>query len=119
MIDATILLKGSTVFSPWFARQADLLRVTAECVAVNGATLTVKLYTKDGETPGDGAAVDAAVSIALSSVSRSTAEWKTAASQPGVLQLLRFQYTVTGSTNNDWILFRLLPPVWFDAVALP
>jgi len=117
MIDAMLLLKGTTVFSPWFPRQADMLRVTAECVAVDGATVTIKLYTKNLEDTGNGDPVDENVSISLNSIGqRITEEWKTVVSQEGVQQLLRFQYVVTGSATNDWILFRLMPAVWFDAV---
>jgi hypothetical protein len=115
MIDATLLFKGVTVYSPWFPRQADMLRVVAECVAQNGATLTISLYTKSEEQTGDGLPVDENTTIVLASPVRNLAEWKTVASQEGVRQLLRFRYVVTGSNNNDWILFRLLPAVWFDA----
>jgi hypothetical protein len=117
MIDATTLFKGTTIFSPWFPRQAGMLRVTAECVVVNGATLTVKLYTKNVGDVGDGDPVDEGTSITLSAAGRSTAEWRTVESEEGVLELLRFQYVVTGSVATNWILFRLLPPIWFDAVA--
>lgn len=122
MIDATLLFAGGsdiTVYSPWFPRRADMLRVVAECVAVSGATLTIDLFTKDTQETGDGTAVNTGVSISLSAVGRSAAtEWKTVSGQEGVQQLLRFRYTVTaGGGANDWILFRLLPAVWFDAVA--
>jgi hypothetical protein len=116
MIDATLLFRSTTVLSPWFPRQADMLRVTAECSARNGATLTIKLYTKSIEETGDGANVDESTSIVLNSVARSTAEWKTVDGEEGVQQLLRFRYEVTGTAVSDWILFRLLPAVWFDAV---
>lgn len=119
MIDATLLLNGMTVFSPWFPRQADMLRVTAECVGVSGGTVQIQLYTKNEGETGNGDPVNTGVSISLSSPGRSTAEWKTVASQEGVQQQLRFRYVVTGSGNNDWILYRLLPAVWFDAVSLP
>lgn len=119
MIDATLLFNGVTSYSPWFPRQADMLRVVAECVAVSGATITIKLYTKNEEQTGDGLPVNENVSIVMNSPGRSTpAEWKTVVSQEGVRQLLRFRYEVTGTNNNDWILFRLLPAVWFDAVAV-
>lgn len=117
MIDATLLFKGTTVFSPWFPRQADLLRVTAECVAVLGATITIELYTKKSEDTGDGDPVDDGVSIVLDAQGRETAEWKTVAEEVGVEQLLRFRYEVTGSEDYEWVLFRLLPAVWFDALA--
>jgi hypothetical protein len=119
MIDATLLMTGSTVYSPWFPRQADMLLVTAELVAVDGASLTVKLYTKNASDTGDGNPVDTGTSIVLSSVGRSTAEWETKASQEGVEQLLRFRYEVTGEASSDWALFRLLPASWFDALTVP
>jgi len=119
MIDATLLRKGTTVFSPWFARQADMLRVVAECVAVDGATLTIALYTKNHDDTGNGLPVDEGVSITLDAPGRSAAtEWKTVPSETGVEQLLRFRYEVTGEEGFGWILFRLLPACWFDAVAV-
>jgi len=116
MIDATLLFSGMTVYSPWFPRQADMLRVTAECVALNGTDLTIELYTKNEEDPGDGLPVDENVSIVLDAVEKQTAEWKTVVNEKGVQQLLRFKYTVGAEASNEWILFRLLPAVWFDAI---
>lgn len=117
MIDATLLFNGTIVYSPWFPRQADMLRVTAECVAVNGATLVVKLYTKNNVDVGDGDNVDSGTNITLTAAGdRIVAEWKTVGGQEGVEQLLRFQFTVTGENPTDWILFRVLPASWFDAV---
>jgi hypothetical protein len=119
VIDATLLFHGTTVFSPWFPRRADMLRVVAECIALSDCAITIRLYTKDAETAGDGDPVDAAVALTMNSVGRSSvAEWTTSIGEPGVLQLLRFQYEVTGDNGdpNEWILFRLLPAVWFDAI---
>lgn len=119
MIDATLLFDGMTVYSPWFPRQADRLRVFAECIAVNGGNLQIDLYTKNEEETGDGAPVNTAVSIQLSAPGISpAAEWKTVAGQEGVQQLLRFRYVAGGVNANSWTLFRLLPAVWFDAVAV-
>ena len=119
MIDATLLMAPTTVFSPWFPRQADMLRVTAELIALSGATtLLVELFTKNAEDPGNGNPVDEGVEIQLTSVGRSTIEWKTVVSEEGVQQLLRCRYTVTtGEETQAWALFRLLPACWFDAVS--
>jgi hypothetical protein len=87
-----------------------------ECIATDAATLTIDLYTKDSETSGDGDPVDTNVSISLSGAGRSTAEWKTVAMQEGVLQLLRFRFNMDENESNTWLLFRLLPAVWFDAL---
>jgi hypothetical protein len=116
MIEGTLLFANTTVFSPWFPRQADLLRVIAECIARYDASTTIELYTKDDGDPGDGLPVDEAVSITLAANGRQMAEWKLAPGEEGVKQLLRFRYVVTGSKANHWMLFRLLPAVWFDAV---
>lgn len=107
------------VFSPWFPRQADVLRVTAECVAVSGARLTVRLYSKNenATTNFDGADVDALTALTLSSEGRSAAEWVSPSPpRTGVKQLLRFGFAVSGSSSTDWIRFRILGPVWFDAL---
>jgi hypothetical protein len=118
MIDGTLLFANMTVYSPWFPRQADMLRVTAECIAYGGAELVVSLYTKNAEDTGDGLPVDEGVAITLDGVERTTEEWKTVALQEGVQQLLRFRYELADAENpNSWILFRLLSAVWFDAVS--
>ena len=97
-----------------------MLRVTAECIALSGATLTISLYTKRSDEVGNGDPVDTGVSITLNATGKSSpTEWKTVSGLDGVQQLLRFRYEVpAGGNNNDWILFRLLPAVWFDAVAV-
>ena len=116
MIDGTLLFAGTTVYSPWFPRQADMLRVTAECIARSNASVRIDLYTKNQEEPGDGDPVYSSTYIELGDDIRPTVEWKTESTGDGVEQLLRFKYTVTSESSNDWILFRLLPAVWFDAV---
>jgi len=117
MIDATLLFSGMTVYSPWFPRQADMLRVTAECMALYNTSVTIELLTKNEEDTGNGDPVDESVTIVLDAVERVTAEWKTVVAQEGVRQLLRFRYNVGADPTNEWILFRLLPAVWFDAVS--
>ena len=117
MIDATTLFNSMDVYSPWFPRKADMLRVTAECVALQGeATVTIQLYTKKYSDSGDGELVDENVEIELDAPGRVTEEWKTVVAQQGVEQLLRFRYTVSGSEDDEWVLFRLLPATWFDAL---
>ncbi len=119
MIDAILLFSGATVYGPWFSRNADMLRVAAECVARNGATLVVDLVTKDADDTGDGTDVDTGTDITLNTPGMVTGEWRSKAGQAGVEHLLRFRYTVTGANATDWILFRMLPPCWFDAVQEP
>lgn len=101
------------MYSPWFERKADNLRVSAELVAVNGATITVKVYSKATSTTGDGTNVSPVSSnIALSSVGRDTKEYT------GLNELVRYGFECSGTTDS-WALFRALPPVFFDTVLSP
>lgn len=112
-----LLMRSTTEFSPWLPRQADMLRFVAECVAVDGVNLELELFTKNSNETSDGDPVEENTSIILNSPGRSAAtEWKTMPGEQGVEQLLRFRYTVTGDEGPGWILFRLLPACWFDAV---
>lgn len=119
MFEAQILMKGCTVYSPWFPRQADSVRITAELIARSGATLKVELFTKNKEDVGDGTNADSAGSptnITLSSAGRATTEWLSR-STIGLKEIVRFKFTVTGTYDYDWALFRMLAPVWFDSVS--
>lgn len=119
MFEAQILFKGTTIYSPWFPRQADNARMTAEVVAVSGATLKVELFTKNKEDAGDGTNADSAgtpTNITLSAAGRTTTEWLSR-STIGLKELVRFKFTVTGTNNYDWVLFRMLPAIWFNSVS--
>lgn len=111
MFQAQMLIRGAStdtkVFSPWMDRQGDYLRATSEFVAGNGE-LTVKVYTKNKEETGDG---DLRVSptISQNTPGRSVAEWSS------LKELVRYEFTV-GDASGEWVLFRMLNPVWFDAV---
>ena len=47
---------------------------------------------------------------------RLTAEYGNAASGNvnGIKHLVRYKFN-PGTNNAEWVLFRMLPPVWFDA----
>jgi hypothetical protein len=118
MFDAQLLFPGSSpatgikVYSPWFPRQGDSLRATAEMVHVNGATLKVTVFTKNPEDTGDGTNADAGTTITLAAAGRSTAEWTSGTAT--LKELVRYRFEVTGTLVSDWVLFRMLAPVWFD-----
>ena len=118
MFQAQMLIVGAssattTVYSPWFPKGGDNLRVSAELVAVNAATITVKVYSKARDVTGDGSVVSPVSSnIALNAVGRDTKEYT------GLNELVRYGFECSGSTG-EWGLFRALPPVWFDTVKGP
>ncbi len=121
MFEGQILFKGCTIYSPWFPRQGDSVRLTLEVAAISGATIRVDLVTKNTEDPGDGLLADQTggggeVKISVSATGRTNPEWR-AGGNIGLKELCRYKFTVTGTNNYDWVLFRMLPPVWFDALS--
>ncbi len=118
---AVLLKTGAAVYSPWIARKGDYLRATAELVAKNFKNLTVQLYTKNKDDTGDGVEVNAATTIVMSSVGKTTQEWGSGTGI-GLLELIRYKFSITPVPQvnvNEFVMFRMLMPCWFDAVAAP
>jgi hypothetical protein len=104
---------GITIYSPWFPRRGDRIRYTIDIVDAIGAQITVKLFHKDTEDAGDGTDTTSAIGP-TSTIGRSGVEFTR-----GLLELVRYQFVVTSDETNvpGYICFRMLPPVWFDAVS--
>ena len=118
MFDGQILIGGTsgpTIYSPWFPRQGDFLIATLQVIstAATGGTKTLKVEvaTKNTEDTGDGTVVAGDLTIEANAASFTESNtWG-----PGVLkELVRFKFTIS-SDGDDW-LFRMLDPVWYDAV---
>lgn len=120
MFDAQLVLAelvapnpDTVLYSPWFSREGDHAFFCLEIVALSEAVVQVEVFTKAAEDPGDGTAVSG--SLSASSVGKTEAEFG------GLEQLVWFKYTVSVDAasleSSAWALFRMLPPVWFDAVA--
>lgn len=124
MFEAQRLFKDDSVFSPWFPRGGDILIATVDVIDIpaSGGTLTVKVFTKTADDPGDG---DDAAGVAGTEISRTSAEgagqedqeWVAESLTPGLEDLVRYKFTFTASAATDSVLFRMLAPVWFDAVS--
>ena len=115
MFDAQLLFNGSTVFSPWFPRRKNNVRVTLDVVAVNAAQIKIELFTKKSEDSGFGA-VSGSTNITTSTTGRTTTEWLNDTTTDALNDLVRYKFTVTGKAG-EWVLFRMLPMVWFDKVS--
>jgi hypothetical protein len=123
MFDAQLLFCGSVpatgikVYSPWFPRQADHLRASLEVVQINGATIKVEVFTKNSEDSGDGADADSGggTFISTNAVGRTTTEWYSTGTVT-LKEMVRYRFTVTGTLVSHWVLFRMLSPIWFNAV---
>jgi hypothetical protein len=84
----------------------DLVRVTFGSLL---GTFEVKLYHKNADDTGDGTAV--AGSITRDSAGQSSAVFT------GLEELVRYRFRVSATTlGQEWALFRMLSPVWFDTV---
>jgi hypothetical protein len=77
------------------------------------------LFSKNEDDIGDGSEVDPSTTIVLTSVGRQTQEWGSSTGN-GILQLVRYKFSVTPVPQvniNEYVMFRMLMPCWFDAVA--
>lgn len=105
-----------SVYSPWLPRGADYVLATLDLIkAYNlGASigsLEVRVFHKNAEDAGDG------TQVGTTSISRETAGRTTTEFGP-LKELVRFKFTIgaVGASATGWALFRMLSPVWFDAV---
>ena len=105
------------IFSPWFPRGGDNVSVTLEVVDVDSATIEVELFTKNSEQSGDGVDTDSTntVNISRNTLGRTSKEWApTDNANLSILEMVRYKFIV--KADGNWVLFRMLPPVWFDSV---
>ncbi|MEE9394024.1 MAG: hypothetical protein V3W41_16105 [Planctomycetota bacterium] len=110
MFEAQILNNNSAAFSPWMPRGGDNITFTFEIIdKLLSQDFQVQLFEKNSEETGDGTAVGSeplgSQSIGLH-----------AATKTGMKELVRYKYSFKGAVPGDWVLFRILPPVWFDDV---
>ena len=103
---------GNHFFGPWVSRAADNITYMVAIEQISGATLTVELWEKNLEDSGNGAQHTDATTGALS------ATGETSEDVAGVEELVRYRYTIKANEPSTlgWVLFRMLPPVWGDAV---
>ena len=111
------------VFSPWFPRGGDNALFTLDLVQSDEAgtaslQLEVKAFTKNLEVPGDGADSISGTRITVTSSDTRKSETWLSTSSSGFDELVRYKFilSATGDDGAVWVLFRMLPPSWFDSV---
>lgn len=119
MFEAQYLFGNNTVYSPWMSRSGDNMVVTVDLIAVNGTGMdvTIEVYQKNSEQTGDGFAFpnEGPGSLTPETVVEDTAGQQESGTFSGVMELVRYKITA-GGTGSDYVLFRMLPIVWFDDV---
>ena len=119
MFEAQYLLSDNSVFSPWMSRNADNLIITVDLIANSGSGLSIEVYHKNSEDTGDGFAypnVDSSTSNPSEKLTVTTLGPDSNGNFKGMLELVRFRITGTGTGANDRVLFRMLSNVWYDDV---
>jgi len=115
MFEAQLLIAKSSayeIYSPWFPRGGDNAIFTADVIELDGAAVTIYADTKSSQDDGAGTPVTSGTSIAANSVGRTSNEWDAAEFK----DLVRYRFSISGDNPGNWILFRMLPPQWFDDV---
>lgn len=114
-----LLRPNTTIFSSWYVRRGDNLIATLDLFAVTGLQLTVKGRTKNLRATGNGQEIDAGSRIVASSTGRFAVEWGPETGI-GVKELVRLEFSTGASASvSPFVIFRMVPSVFFDTIALP
>jgi hypothetical protein len=118
--------KDEAIYSEWFERGGDNAIIRAEMinadVATGSITVTFTFYTKNRDETGDGTVVsidgvddyELEISDTDSAVQQVIIVSSTTAGR-GFEELVRIKASVTAGSDDNWLLGRLFPPVWYDA----
>ncbi len=110
----------TVVYSPWFPRGGDYAMLTLEVAAMSSASssfsLTVQMIHKNASDVGDGSTVGSTFSRSGNQIA--TAPRVTSDLTNGFKELVRYKFTLqfSGGSGVNWAIFRMLAPIWYDAV---
>jgi len=114
MFQAQCLFKDNIVWSPWIPRKADNVQIFVDLGDKRGTapSLKVQVWTKSKDTAGAGDQITGDLDI--SSVGQLGREYTSCN------ELIRYKFTASSPSGNDYdyVLFRMLSPIWFDDVAV-
>lgn len=113
---------ATTVYSPWFPRGGDYGIFTVEVASFSAShanfSLSVQMIHKNSDEVGDtgsgGGTVGSAFSVVSTGGPRTSSDITA-----GFKELVRYKFTlqyITTGTGTNWAIFRMLPPIWYDAV---
>lgn len=118
MLTATGVANAADIFSPWFPRGGDNMICTVEILSLPNTSptgLTVEVWTKAKSDVGDGGGALTNTASTTSFGSTSTVGRYSATYAANLNELIRYKFK-PGTTEGKWVLFRMLPPSFFDTV---
>ncbi len=116
-----LLRTGTTILTDWTVRGGDYLIAAAELLASSSAKIDVFVFTKNRNDTGKGSNIDVNTSITLTSPGLGYNEWSPLTGI-GIKELVRYKFICTVQNPagpNPSALFRMIAPIWFDAIAAP
>ncbi len=116
LIGQTILVPGEaayvTYYGPWMPRGGNAFTAVLEIMktSATGWVFNVEIETKNAEES------DASATLLSSFQVLNTGTFRGAATGTGVAtgcrELVRYKFYIRGATSEQWIHFRMNPPIW-------
>lgn len=98
---------SNVYYTPWFPRGADNAVFALELIKNTLASFAVNVRTKnredEGSAPGSSAGTFTQLSGNFLQVNCT-----------GLKELVRFEITTRGGAAGDGVIYRFLPPTWYD-----
>jgi len=107
------LLKDATIYTDWLPREGDYAIFAAQCLARDGATVTIEIFHKSSNAESSMDGTDTTKEITLSSVGVATIDMG-ASTAVALRELVRFKLTATGTNASDWAIVKILAPSWYN-----
>ena len=106
--------EGFSVYSPWFPKGGANAQFTLDLIQAKDTEIGVEVFTKNTEDTGE-APGTAAASLAATN---SEDQHQFGTTSANLKELVRYKFTASpkSGASPGFVLFRMLAPVWFDAV---
>lgn len=99
-------MNGLNAFSPWFSRSELAAVFSAEVIDVGGGgTLSIDVQHRNN---------DETAATSLGTIGPLGAAGVTSSTMTGIKEQVRFAYAVGGTSDSDWVHFRMLNPSWIS-----
>ncbi|MHC4516218.1 MAG: hypothetical protein ACYS5W_21320 [Planctomycetota bacterium] len=121
---------GEQVYSEWFQRGGDNAifraeKINADVPSSGGITVKFEFYSKNSDDQSDGTVIEKdggagnyelSISDTDSAIKQLVIKSTTDTPTPleGFQELVRIRASVTAGGDDNWLLGRMFPPVWFD-----